>query len=88
MFINKSSDGTNNLCGRNVALLRKKMKISQREIADRLQLMGYDIDKNAIQRIESGQRFVTDIEIKALAAVFDVSIPELLRSDLDQNEKI
>lgn len=83
MFINKSSDGTNNLCGKNVALLRKKMKISQREIADRLQLMGYDIDKNAIQRIESGQRFVTDIEIKALAAVFDVSIPELLRSDPD-----
>lgn len=88
MFINKSSDGTNNLCGKNVAFLRKKMKISQREIADRLQLMGYDIDKNAIQRIESGQRFVTDIEIQALAAVFDVNIPELLKNNLDDHEKI
>ena len=37
---------------------RKELQISQRELADWLQLIGLDIDKNAIQRIESGQRFV------------------------------
>ncbi|MDD6396497.1 MAG: helix-turn-helix transcriptional regulator [Firmicutes bacterium] len=63
--------------------MRKKMNLSQREVADKLQIMGYDIDKNAIQRIESGQRFVTDIEVQALAAVFDVSIPELFKKDLE-----
>ncbi|MGN0474811.1 MAG: helix-turn-helix domain-containing protein [Acutalibacteraceae bacterium] len=83
MFINKSSDGTNNVCGKNIASMRKKMNLSQREVADKLQIMGYDIDKNAIQRIESGQRFVTDIEVQALAAVFDVSIPELFKKDLE-----
>lgn len=83
MFSNRSVDGRNNLCGKNVAVLRKQMKISQRELAERLQLLGYDIDKNAIQRIESGQRFVTDIEVQALASVFDISIPELFGDALD-----
>lgn len=84
MFINKSSDGRNNVCGKNVAAMRKKMNISQRELAERLQLMGYDLDKNAIQRIESGQRFVTDIEVQALAKVFDVSLPTLFMDESDE----
>lgn len=54
------------------------LKISQRELADRMQLVGIDVDKNAIQRIECGKRFVTDIEIVAFAKVFDVSLEELL----------
>jgi len=52
--------------------------MSQRMLADALQLKGIDVDKNAIQRIESGQRFVTDIELKALAQVFGVSYDQLL----------
>ena len=54
------------------------MNISQRELADKMQLVGIDIDKNAIQRIECGKRFVTDIEIVAFARVFDVTLEELL----------
>ena len=38
---------------------------------------GYDMDKNAVQRVESGQRFVTDIEVEAFAKVFGVSLPML-----------
>ncbi|MBQ9901875.1 MAG: helix-turn-helix transcriptional regulator [Clostridia bacterium] len=82
MFINKSFDGKNNVCGRNVAVMRKRLNISQRELAERMQLMGYDLDKNAIQRIESGQRFVTDIEVQALAKVFDVGLPTLFDENL------
>ena len=63
---------------KNVANFRKKLKISQREIADRLQLTGLDVDKNAIQRIECGKRFVTDIEIIALSKVLNCSYAELL----------
>ncbi len=81
MFINKTNDGRNNLCGRNVARRRVAMKLSQRALADRLQLVGLDIDKNAIQRIECGKRFVTDIEIVALARVFDVTPNELLAEE-------
>lgn len=77
MFINKTPDGLNNICGKNIAFYRNEMKISQRELADKLQLAGLDIDKNAIQRIECGKRFVTDIEIKAFTKVFNVTFEEI-----------
>lgn len=78
MFINKTEDGRNNICGQVVANKRKILHISQRELADRLQLIGLDVDKNAIQRIECGKRFVTDIEVVALANVLEVTFEELL----------
>lgn len=61
-----------------MAMLRKEMKISQRQLADRLQLVGLDVDKNAIQRIECGKRFATDIELIAFEKVFNTSFEILL----------
>lgn len=78
MFINKTRDGHNNICGKNIAKFRLNASISQRELADKMQLVGIDIDKNAIQRIECGKRFVTDIEIIAFAKVFDITFEALL----------
>ena len=52
--------------------------MSQREFADVLQLAGLDIDKNAIQRIEAGKRFVTDIELMYISKVLEVSLDNLL----------
>lgn len=78
MFINKTVEGLNNVCGKNIARFRMKMGISQRELADKMQLVGIDIDKNAIQRIECGKRFVTDIEVIAFSKVFHVAFEELL----------
>lgn len=80
MFKNKSENNKNNICGENICNLRKsyKPKMSQRALAELLQLNGIDVDKNAIQRIESGQRFVTDIELRVLCQIFKVSADELL----------
>lgn len=80
MFKNKSADNKNNISGAKIQALRKsqKPKMSQRMMAEKLQLLGIDVDKNAIQRIESGQRFVTDIELKALKTLFNVSYEDLL----------
>ena len=47
-------------------------------MADRLQVQGLDVDKNAIQRIEAGKRFVTDIELSLLATVFAKTVDEML----------
>ena len=79
MFINKAPDRRNNLCGSKVASLRIRMQISQRELADRLQIAGLDIDKNAVQRIEAGKRFVTDIELVVLSKVLNVSLDDLVQ---------
>ncbi len=79
MFKNKN-EGKNNLCGDKIRALRLAYptKLSQRALADKMQLIGIDVDKNAIQRIESGKRFVTDIELKAFSEVFCVSISDLI----------
>ena len=63
-----------------VTRLRKALvpRTSQRALAARLQLQGLDVDKNAVQRIESGQRFVTDIELAALARALEVTPNDLL----------
>ena len=81
MFKNKSLSGKNNLCGEKIYVLRKGQipKMSQRILAEQLQIRGVDVDKNAIQRIESGERFVTDIELKVLAEIFNTTCDELVK---------
>lgn len=86
MFINKTKDGRNNLIGERLAVLRTGMKLSQRAFADRLQIEGLEIDKNAIQRIECGKRFVTDIELvvicRALKTTPDALLEEHIKKQL------
>lgn len=79
MFKNKNGNECN-ICGKKVSELRMKLdgKVSQNDFANLLAQNGLDIDKNAIQRIESGKRFVTDIELKVIAKVLDVDYKTLL----------
>lgn len=83
MFKNKAKNNTNNVCGRNIYELRTRAepRLSQRMLAEKLQLHGIDVDKNAVQRIESGKRFVTDVELKALSQIFNVTCDDLLKED-------
>lgn len=82
MYKNKAAGGKNNICGQRIKEIRMGLpcKTSQRQLADMLQVAGLDVDKNAVQRIESGKRFVTDIELKIIAQVLNVSYEELLDS--------
>ena len=79
MFINKVKEG-NNIAGSTIARLRKEMNISQRQLAEKMQLVGIDIDKNAIQRIEARKRFITDIELCSFAEVFGVTVDMLVNN--------
>lgn len=80
MYKNKAPDGSNNICGKQMKKLREQLseKVSQKQFSDMLQIAGLDVDKNAIQRIESGERFVTDIELKVIAKVLGVNYQDLL----------
>jgi transcriptional regulator with XRE-family HTH domain len=80
VFKNKEADGKLNISGEKIGILRKQLSLSQRALAEKLQLHGIDLGKNAIQQIESGQRFITDIELKAFAELFEVSSDYLLTS--------
>ena len=88
MYKNKTSDNRCNISGPKIQELRKALpeKTSQRMLAYLLQLRGLDLDKNAIQRIEAGKRFVTDIELKELAAVLNVTADELLKTTSEADE--
>lgn len=81
MFKNKAPGGANNISGKMIRYyrLKKSPRTSQRMLADQLQLEGLDIGKNAVQQIESGARFVTDIELKVIASVLEVAADDLLK---------
>lgn len=73
-----SKDGQKNLIGSQLVELRKHFSLSQRDLADKLQLAGYNLDKNVITRIENYQRYVTDIELKGICEVLKVSSDVLI----------
>jgi hypothetical protein len=90
MYKIRCEDGLNNVSGKNIKKIRQAMrpKVSQRKLALMMQLNGIDIDKNVIRRIESGERFVTDIDIIALAKVLAVSYEQILDGTSDTKQKL
>lgn len=74
----RTKTGEKNLISRQLIELRKQNHYSQRYLAYMLQLAGYDIDKNVITRIETNQRYVTDLELKAFSEIFHVSYDYLI----------
>lgn len=53
---------------------RTERKITQAELAARVQCEGVALEQDAISRIESGQRMVQDYELRALAEVLGASM--------------
>ena len=74
----KTSTGEKNLISQRLIELRRQHNMSQRLLAYQLQLNGYDMDKNVITRIETNKRYVTDMELKALTEIFNVSYEYLI----------
>ena len=72
------SSGEKNLVSSRLIELRRQQGLSQRDLAHKLQLAGYDMDKNVITRIETNKRYVTDIELWALSQVLGVSYAYLI----------
>lgn len=71
-------EGRKNIIGDKVKMLRNEKGISQKALAEQLQLLGFDFNDLTILRIETGKRFVADYELMALADYFDVSSDYLL----------
>ena len=74
----RTESGEKNLISKRLTKLRQEHHMSQRDLANKLQLAGYDIDKNVITRIETNERYVSDLELKAIAEIFHVSYVYLL----------
>lgn len=74
-------NGKKNLCGDRVRQARQKIRLSQSDLAARLQIAGVIIERDSISRIEAGTRFVADYELKAIAQVLSVDVMWLLSED-------
>lgn len=74
----RTNSNGKNLIGERLKVLRAGKNLSQRDLARELQLVGIDMDKNVITRIETNKRYVTDFELQALKEIFDVSYEYLI----------
>ena len=75
------SGDSKNIIGGKVRALRKAQGMTQKALATKIQLAGYDFNDLTILRIENGTRFVADYELKVLAQVLNVTYKELLDHD-------
>ena len=71
-------NGKKNISGQRIKEVRKRMNLSQENLAARLQLRGVIIERDSISRIEIGTRFVTDYELMTLSEILKVSPAYLL----------
>ena len=78
-------DGVKNISGNRIRQARTVMRLSQADLAARMQVNGVIIEREAISKIETGDRFVTDYELLTFAKVFGVSM-EWLTGQPPKNE--
>ncbi len=71
--------GRKNICGDRVHEARCRLRMTQNDLAAKLQIEGITIERDSVSRIEIGTRFVADYELRALAMILRVS-PEWLLS--------
>lgn len=72
--------GDKNIIGANVTKIRKLNKMSQKELAINMQLMGVDINFASLSKLEGQTRAATDREIYVIAKIFGIKTDDLFRS--------
>lgn len=78
----KKSKITNNIynvCGKNIKKIRKEQKVTQDELCARMQVMGYQISRSDISKLENGKKFITDFELLGFSKALNVSILDLFK---------
>ncbi len=71
-------NGKKNISGERIREARQKKRLTQADLAARVQIEGVIMERDSISRIEIGTRFVPDYEIPVFANVLGVSALWLL----------
>ena len=71
-------NGQKNISGDRIHQARTTMRLSQADLAARMQVKGAIVEREAISKIETGDRFVTDYELKVFAEVLGVTVGWLI----------
>ena len=73
-----SYQGKKNICGNRIREARVIQRITQAQLAAKMQTEGILLERDSISRIESGTRFVADYELMGFSKVLRISISSLL----------
>lgn len=74
-------EGKNNVSGDRIRELRQRARLSQADLAAKMQTEGAIVEQDVISRIEGGHRLVTDYELLVLTRIFDTSADWLIGAD-------
>ncbi len=75
-----------NIAGKRIKEARKRKKLSQSQLAAKMQVAGTTIEDKMISCIEIGNRTIYDYELSAFAKVLGVSV-EWLLNETDESNK-
>jgi len=70
-----------NISGRKIAKTRRRLKLTQKELVEKLRKRGMRIDRAGLGKIETGLRCVYDYELVEIVRVLKVDVRGLLRSN-------
>jgi len=73
--------GRSNLSGDRIRKARKRKRLSQSDLAAKMQLEGIAMAQDSISRAELGTRFIPDYELPLYAKILNVSVEWLLGMD-------
>ena len=71
-------NGKKNISGDRIREARLRKRLSQSDLAAKMQVEDIVIERDSISRIEIGTRFIPDYELPLFAKVLDVSVEWLL----------
>lgn len=75
----QSSSELLNITGKNIKQMRKDKKITQEDLCARMQVMGFKLSRSDISKLETGKRFINDIEVVGFSKALKVSILDLYK---------
>jgi len=71
-------NGKKNICGDRIREARCRLRLTQSDLAARLQINGIIMERDSVSRMEIGTRFVADYELRELSKILGVTVNWLL----------
>ena len=78
MSFHKKYENNLNVISKSMKEIRTAKHISLSKLSDKLMLLGIDISKQSLYRIENNERSVRDYELSAIALALEVTTDKLL----------
>ena len=78
MRIRKQQLGDRNLVGARIENRRKELKMSQKDLLAKLQVMGIEMNSSGLSKIEGQIRGVNDYELVAFSKILDLTLNQLV----------